>query len=129
MFLKNATCTYGGADHSDEIDNLKITPAVTTTGFEPISGNNKSESTEKWTATFNLAQDFTEGSLWMKLFAGGEPEEVVFKPRGAEAGGAVITCTVVPAPAEAGGGVGVLSASATLAVNGRPVITPASAPA
>ena len=51
---------------------------------------------------------------------------VVFKPRGAEVGGATITANIMPAPAAAGGGTGVLSASAVLAVNGRPVITPAT---
>lgn len=126
MFLKNATATWDGADHSDDVDNVTFTPNVTTATFTPISGNAQSESTETWTATFNLAQDFTATSLYMKLYAGGTPKEVVFKPRGEEAGGAVITATVVPAPAVIGGGVGALTASATLAVNGRPVITPAT---
>jgi NADPH-dependent 2,4-dienoyl-CoA reductase/sulfur reductase-like enzyme len=126
MFLKNATATWDGADHSDDVDNVTFTPNVTTATFTPISGNSKSESTESWTLSFNLAQDFTADSLYMKLHAGGEPKELVFKPRGAEVGGAVITATVVPAPAVIGGGVGALTATATCAVNGKPVITPAT---
>ena len=126
MFLKNATATWDGADHSDDVDNVTFTPNVTTATFNPISGNSKSESTETWTLTFNLAQDFKEDSLYMKLYAGGGPKEVVFKPRGAEVGGAIITATVNPAPAVIGGGVGALTATATLAVNGRPDITPAT---
>jgi hypothetical protein len=125
MFLKNATLTWDAADHSDDVDNVTFTPAVTTATFTPISGNSQSESTEAWTVSFNLAQDFTANSLYMKLYAGGGPKEVIFKPRGAEVGGATITATVVPAPALIGGGVGVLTATASLAVNGRPVITPA----
>jgi hypothetical protein len=126
MFLKNAIATVDGADHSDDVDNVTFTPAVTTATWNPISGNSKSESTETWTATFNLAQDFSANSLYMKLFNGTDEMEIIFKPRGAEVGGAVITAQIMPAPAVIGGGVGVLSAAATLAVNGRPVITPAT---
>lgn len=127
MFLKNATLTIDGADHSDAVDNVEFTPNVTTAEWKPISGNTKSESTESWTGTFNLEQDFKAGSLWMKLYTGTEEMTAVFKPRGAEAGGATITANIMPAPAKIGGGVGILSAAATLAVNGRPTITPATA--
>jgi len=126
MFLKNATLTIDGADHSDAVDNVTFTPNVTTATWEPISGKPKSESTESWTATFNLEQDFKTGSLWMKLFSGTAEMTGVFKPRGAEVGGATITAKIMPAPAAIGGGVGVLSAAATLAVNGRPTITAAT---
>lgn len=126
MFLKNATCTVDGTDISDAVDNVKFTPAVTTATWNPISGKAKQESSEVWTCTFNLEQDFKAGSLWMKLFSGTSEMTVVFKPRGAETGGASITAKVMPAPAEIGGGTGVLSAAATLAVNGRPTITAAT---
>lgn len=127
MFLKNATCTVDGTDVSDDVDNVKFTPNVTTATWNPISGKSKSESTETWTAAFNLAQNYKADSLYMRLYEDKEEMTLVFKPRGAEAGGAVITAKVMPAPAEIGGGVGVLSAAATLAVNGKPAITPATA--
>ena len=127
MFLKNATLTIDGDDHSDDVDNVKFTPSVTTATWEPISGKSVSESTEKWGCTFNLAQDFKEDSLYMKLYNGTDEMTAVFKPRGVEVGGAVITAKIMPAPAELGGGVGVLSAAASLAVNGKPAITPATA--
>ena len=126
MFLKNATLTIDGDDHSGAVDNVKFTPNVTTAVWEPINGQTKSESKETWTCTFNLEQDFKADSLWMKLYTGTDEMVAVFKPRGAEVGGAVITANIMPAPAEAGGGVGVLSASASLGVNGKPVITPAT---
>jgi hypothetical protein len=126
LFLKNATLTIDGDDHSGEVDNVKFTPNVSAATWKPINGVAKSESTEDWTCTFNLEQDFKVDSLYMKLYDGTAPVVAVFKPRGVEAGGAVITATIVPAPAEMGGGVGVLSASASLAVNGKPVITPAT---
>lgn len=126
MFLKNATLTIDGADHSDAVDNVKFTPNVTSATWLPISGKAKSESVETWTATFNLEQDFKTGSLWMKLFSGTAEMTGIFKPRGTETGGATITAKFMPAPAEIGGGVGVLSAVATLAVNGRPTITAAT---
>jgi hypothetical protein len=126
LFLKNATCTVDGTDISDAVDNVKFTPAVTTATWNPISGKPKQESNEVWSCTFNLEQDFKAGSLWMKLFSGTAEMTVVFKPRGAEVGGASITAKVMPAPAEIGGGIGVLSAVANLAVNGRPTITAAT---
>lgn len=126
MFLKNATCTVDGTSVADSVANVKFTPAVNTATYLPISGVAKSESVETWTCTFDLEQDFKAGSLWMKLYSGTAEMTVVFKPRGAEVGGATITAKVMPAPAEMGGGIGVLSATATLAVNGKPTITAAT---
>lgn len=127
MFLKNATCTVDGTAVSDEVDNVKFTPKVTTATWMPISGVAKQESTEVWECSFNLEQNFKAGSLWMKLYSGTAEMTVVFKPRGAEVGGASITAKVMPAPAEMGGGIGSLTATATLAVNGKPTITAATA--
>lgn len=126
MFLKNATLTIDGADASDEVDNVEFAPAVTTATWLPISGKTKQESSEVWSATFNLEQSFKAGSLWMKLYSGTAEMTAVFKPRGVEVGGATITAKIMPAPAKIGGGIGVLSATATLAVNGRPTITAAT---
>jgi hypothetical protein len=127
LFIKNAICTVDGTDVSDAVDNVKVDPQTTTNTWEPISGNTKSESITKWTCTFNLEQDFKAGSLWMKLFSGTAEMTLVFKPRGAEVGGAVITVKVMPSPAGLGGGQGTASATATLGVNGTPAITPAAA--
>jgi hypothetical protein len=126
MFLKNATCTVDGTAVSDSVANVKFTPAVTTATYVPISGVVKQETTEVWSCTFDLEQDFKAGSLWMKLYTGTAEMTVVFKPRGVEVGGATITAKVMPAPAEMGGGIGTLSATATLPVNGKPVITAAT---
>jgi hypothetical protein len=115
-----------GTAVSDSVANVKFTPAITTATYMPISGVAKQESTEIWSCTFDLEQDFKAGSLWMKLYTGTAEMTVVFKPRGVEVGGATITAKVMPAPAEMGGGIGTLSATATLPVNGKPVITAAT---
>lgn len=125
LFLKNASVTVGGVEASDDVDNVTFTPTTTTATWNPVSGNTQQETSEpSWACAFNLAQNYDADSLFMKLYERTEVMEVVFKPRGG-AVGPTITAQVMPAPALIGGGVGVLTSSATLACNGKPVITPA----
>lgn len=128
LFLKNASVTVAGTDSSDDVDNVEFTPTSTTATWTPISGKTQQETSEpSWACTFNLSQNYEVGSLFMKLYDTTVEMEVIFKPRGT-APGPTITAKVMPAPAKIGGGVGALTSSATLAVNGKPVITPTEPP-
>lgn len=128
LFLKNATVTVGGVEASDDVDNVTFTPTTNTATWNPISGKTQQETSEpSWACAFNLAQNYEADSLFMKLYERTEEMEVVFKPRGS-AIGPTITAMVMPAPASIGGGVGVLTSSATLACNGKPTIAPAVPP-
>lgn len=129
LFLKNATLTIDGKDSSDDVDNVLFTPTTATSSFMPISGNAQQEQgATTWVATFNIAQNYEAGSLFMRLLEDSEEMAAEFKPRGA-ATGPTIKARLMPAPAAIGGGIGALTASATLAVNGKPEVTGTAAPA
>lgn len=129
LFLKNATLTIDGKDSSDDADNVLFTPTTATSSFLPISGNAQQEQgATTWVATFNIAQNYDEGSLFMRLLNESDELEAEFKPRGS-ASGPTIKARLMPAPAAIGGGIGALTASATLAVNGKPEVTGTAAPA
>lgn len=129
LFLKNATLTIDGADSSDDVDNVTFTPTTATSSFLPISGNAQQEQgATTWVAAFNVAQNYEADSLFMRLLNDTDEMTATFKPRGT-APGPTITAKLMPAPAQIGGGIGALTAAASLAVNGRPEVTPAPAPA
>lgn len=126
LFLKNATLTVDGQDASEDADNVEFTPTTSAATFTPISGTTQSDSgATSWVCTMNIAQDYTAGSLFMLLYAAGDPLDVVFKPRGS-ASGPTINAEIVPVPAKIGGGAGALTASVTCQVNGKPAIVPAA---
>lgn len=125
LFLKNASVTVDGVDSSDDVDNVEFTPTVTTATWSPVSGKTQQETSEpSWVCTLNLAQNYATDSLFMMLFTETEEKLVTFKPRGSAAG-PTITAKIMPTPAKIGGGVGAMTSSATLAVNGKPIIAPA----
>lgn len=129
LFLKNATLTIDGKDSSDDVDNVTFTPTTATSSFLPISGNAQQEQgATTWVAAFNIAQNYEEGSLFMRLLNDTDELAAEFKPRGT-APGPTIKAKLMPAPAAIGGGIGALTAAASLAVNGKPEVTGTSAPA
>lgn len=114
LFLKNATVTHDGTGMSADIDNLTFTPTTEQFSWVPFDGVEQSDSGgTTWVMTGNIAQDYGAGSFFMKLYEAGDPIDLVFRPRGDEAG-PQIAATVTPAPATIGGGRGALTASVSL---------------
>lgn len=122
--MKQASATIDGVEYADDIDNLEINPTTQTSTFTPISGRTVSDvAAATWAATMNVAQDFTDGSLWMLCFDHeGEEKEVIFKPKGVQTGMPSIKAKLVLSPGKVGGAPGAQTAQITAAVREKPTI-------
>lgn len=122
--IKNATLTLGAIDYADAITSATISITSTDSKWIPISGNVINEtSVPEYTVELDFGQDFTAATTLMGVLLSkhGTTSPFVLKPKGGTAP-SVTGVLLIKAPSQIGGGVGVATASASLPVNGVPVI-------
>lgn len=132
LTIKNATLklapTRTGTpvfvEFGDALTSAKILFTSTDNEWEPISGNvQNSTGALKYEAQLDLGQDTKTGGLTQFLVANhGAQGKMEFYPKGGTTP-KVVADVILRAPAELGGGVGVATTSASLKVDGTPVIT------
>lgn len=126
--LKDALLTIGTDNYETNVSTVHFTPTTTTVtwqGLTPASSFTDTSS-PTWTCELSYAQDWkTTNSLAQYLMSNaGQSKVAVFKPRGAAAGDAIFTATVIIQAGEIGGDVNTVQVgSVTLGVVGAPVKT------
>ena len=123
--IKNATLTINAIEYADAITSASLTITSTDSKWIPISGNIINETgVPEYTMELEFGQDFTANTTLMAvLLAGhGQTKPFVLKPKGGAAGPSITGVCLLKAPSVIGGGVGPATTTASLPVNGAPVV-------
>lgn len=133
LVIKNAVLklanTRGGTPvfntYEDALDSAQMNLTSDDFQWVPISGNvQNGTGALKWEVQLNLGQDTKTGGLMQFLVANhGVSGSLEYFPKGGSTTPKVTANVIIKAPANIGGGVGVASTTATLKVDGQPVIT------
>jgi hypothetical protein len=133
LTIKNAVVklanTRGGSpvftEFSDATNSITLNTAYETVEWKPVSGNNQTQvGTLSWTATLEIAQDLTVGSLWNYCLTNhGVAGSIEFYPKGGTTP-KVVGSVIIAAPNAVGGGQGgALSATVTMTFDGAATVT------
>jgi hypothetical protein len=109
----------------DALDSAQLNLTSDDFQWVPISGNVQNQTGAiKWEVQLNLGQDTKTGGLMQFLVANhGVAGKLEYYPKGGSTTPKVAADIIIKAPATIGGGVGVATTTASLKVDGQPVIT------